>query len=214
VEEHHNPDGMIALCAEHHSKADVGAFTVEQLREFKRRGRERAGVTRGRFDWMRNDLLAVVGGNFYHETPVIFQYGDQPIIWFNRDEDGYLLLNLHMLSQSRDERMSLEDNYWLARGQPEDIECPPSGRLLHAKYMNGDEVRVEYYELPSLSSAQAKFPSARAESWNIQFPITAVEVQSIIGGTGLGFGPKSTTLPGIQMTDCFSSHCGCGIRFG
>src|SRR3990172_955656 len=58
--QHHNPSGMIALCGEHHAKADVGAFTREQLREFKRGAIERAEEVKGRFDWMRHSLLAVV----------------------------------------------------------------------------------------------------------------------------------------------------------
>ena len=29
TEEHHNPAGMIALCGEHHPKADAGTFTPE-----------------------------------------------------------------------------------------------------------------------------------------------------------------------------------------
>src|SRR5688500_18672588 len=32
----HNPDGMIALCLEHHAQADAGLWTNEQLRNFKR----------------------------------------------------------------------------------------------------------------------------------------------------------------------------------
>ncbi|MDP9457654.1 MAG: HNH endonuclease, partial [Actinomycetota bacterium] len=47
-----------------------------------------------------HSLLAVVGGNFYYDTPIIFQYQGEPSIWFNRDEDGYLLLNVRMLSTS------------------------------------------------------------------------------------------------------------------
>jgi hypothetical protein len=73
-EEHHNPNGMIALCAEHHRKADAGAFTVEQLKQMKRMA---AREVTGRFDWLRNEVLAIVGGNFYHETPVIFQYKEK-----------------------------------------------------------------------------------------------------------------------------------------
>jgi hypothetical protein len=212
VQEHHDPAGMIALCGEHHAKADVGAFTIDQLRALKTAGAARADSTRGRFDWMRRELLAVVGGNFYHETPVIFQYRDVPVIYLTRDPDGYLLLNLRMLSQSTEERLSLEENFWTAKGRPNDIECPPSGRLLYVKYDNGDEVRIEFYELPSVADAQRRFPTARAEQWELTFPITAVEVHNTIGGTGLSFGPRSTTLPGVHMVDCFSSHCGCGIH--
>src|SRR5215207_2549038 len=61
VEEHHRPEGMIALCAEHASKADHGAFTDDQLRELKRIGRSRATEARARFDWIRRRVLGIVG---------------------------------------------------------------------------------------------------------------------------------------------------------
>jgi hypothetical protein len=51
--EHNEPSGMIALCQEHHDKADAGAFTLEQLRDMKRQGRERSETLKGRFDWVR-----------------------------------------------------------------------------------------------------------------------------------------------------------------
>lgn len=56
-----------------------GAFTNEQLRTIKREGSAKAEAIRGRFDWMRRDLLAVVGGNFYHRCPVILQLGNRPV---------------------------------------------------------------------------------------------------------------------------------------
>jgi len=34
--QHHEPAGMIALCGEHHAKADGGSYTVGQLHDMKR----------------------------------------------------------------------------------------------------------------------------------------------------------------------------------
>ena len=60
---HHNPNGMTALCREHHIQADNGAFTKEQLLQFKRDGKANWQQVSGNFNWMRNRILAVVGGN-------------------------------------------------------------------------------------------------------------------------------------------------------
>ena len=49
VQEHEEPEGIIALCQEHHKKADVGAFTDDQLRGLKAAGHEREEEVRGRF---------------------------------------------------------------------------------------------------------------------------------------------------------------------
>ena len=58
---HNDPKGMIALCAQHHKKADGNAYTVEQLHDFKM-NRVHSKQVRGNLDWLRRDLLSIVGG--------------------------------------------------------------------------------------------------------------------------------------------------------
>ena len=213
--QHHDAVGMIALCAEHHAKADAGAFTKEQLREFKRRGAEDAVHVRGGFAWMRRDILAVLGGNFYYETPVIFQFRSQPSIWLNRDDDGYLLLNIRMLTVSAEPRIQIEDNFWMSCGTPMDLESPPSGKLLQATYSNGDQLRIEFLELQSESSARTRYVDAQPETWGVSFPITAVEVHKKVGGTEIAFGPRETVMPGQNVIrNCFFRGNRVGLALG
>jgi hypothetical protein len=205
VQAHHSPEGMIALCATHHAQADAGAFTDGQLRAMKHDAVSRP--IRGRFNWMRDRLLAVVGGNFYYETLTILTFRGEKSIWFNRDSDDRLLLNIRMLTSSGAPRLRLEDNDWLVLGNPLDFESPPSGKRIYAKYDNGDDLRVEFRELPDEESAIALYPTLHpAVTAHVQFPIVAVEVQETIGGTPYCFSPNDTCLPGIQVTGCFSSH--------
>lgn len=208
--QHHDPQGMIALCAEHHAKADAGAYTIEQLRALKD-SEHRAPA--GKFDWMRRELLVVVGGNFYHETPIAVQFRGEPVVWLNRDPEGNLLVNLAMLSASGEPRASMQDNFWTALGTPDDVECPPSGRKLKIQYSNDDQLGIEFFPVSSVTDITARYPGAGAEQWGIGYPITAVEVQMRVGGTPIEFGPRSTQLGGAQMTNCFSSHCGVGLSF-
>ena len=161
VKNHHDPKGMIALCREHHIQADNGAFTKEQLHDFKKGGKENWSQVRGKFNWMRNRLLAVVGGNFYYETPVILEFKGQPVIWFERDENDYLLLNLHMLSTTGEPRAFITNNEWFNVGGEEDIECPPSAKKVKISYPNGDFVSVEFFELNTIEEAQKRYPEAR-----------------------------------------------------
>lgn len=209
---HHDPVGMITLCAEHHRKADAGAYTRDQLREFKLRAKDRSNEIKGRFEWLRHRMLAVVGGNFYYETPVIFQFRDQPIIWFNRDEEGYLLLNLRMLSTSIEPRLFMEDNFWITKGNMSDFECPPSGKLIHALYPNGDMLQIEYLQLVSVEDIRCRYPDANPERWGIELPITTVEVHFRVGATELEFGPRWTRLPGENyIQNGFFYRCRVGI---
>jgi hypothetical protein len=205
---------MIALCAEHHDKADAGAFTDEQLRALKLSGRQRAEEVRGSFDWMRRDLLGVVGTNFFYETPTLVAFRNDPMIWFNRDEDGYLLLNVRMLTVSGQPRMRVEDSFWLVRGEPSDIESPPSGKRLRIRYANGDELGVEFFELADAQAAGARYGDlSDPTQWPVVFPITAVEVSAKVGERPIEFGPRKTTLRGLSMRGTFTKGCTIGLAF-
>ena len=59
IKPHNEPKGMIALCAQHHKKADGGAYTVEQLHTLKT-DKTNAALVKGNLDWLRKNLLAVV----------------------------------------------------------------------------------------------------------------------------------------------------------
>ncbi|WP_319381150.1 HNH endonuclease signature motif containing protein [Thiomicrorhabdus sp.] len=212
---HHNPDGMIALCRMHHLQADQGAFTADQLREMKRCGKENWKQVSGKFNWMRNRLLAVVGGNFYYETPVIFQFKEKPVIWFERDEKGYFLLNLNMLSTGSEPRAYIRNNEWFNVGGEEDIECPPSAKRLKIQYPNGDLVAIEFFELNRLEEAEQRYPGAGVERWPIELPITAVEVTNVVADSGLEFNARETRFGvGNTMKNCFLSHCRAGLVIG
>lgn len=212
VTNHHNPKGMIALCREHHIQADNGAFTTDQLHNLKKSGQENWRQVSGRFNWMRNRLLAVVGGNFYYETPIIFKFKEQPVIWFERDENNYLLLNLHMLTTSNEPRAYMQNNEWFNVGGEEDIECPPSAKKVKIKYPNGDLVSIEFFELNSLEDTEKRYPDARVRDWTIELPITAVEVTNVVANSGLEFNAKETKF-GMSniIKNGFVSHCSAGL---
>jgi peptide deformylase len=62
--QHHNPDGMIALCLQHAKEADQGAFTTQQLKDMKKQPylKELEKFPQGRFNWRREQLLLLAGG--------------------------------------------------------------------------------------------------------------------------------------------------------
>lgn len=212
VRQHHNPAGMVALCLEHHAKANTGSFTNEQLRALKQAPHDPEFLA-GEFDWRRRELLAVVGGNFYYQTPVIFAFRQQPVIWFNRDDEGYWLLNARMLTAQREPRLEIVDQFWAQVGTPADLECPPSGKLLHVRYANGDKIVVVFRE--STQEALEQRYRLSASRWGLPFPITTVEVAATVGGTPIKFGPRHTELPGrIVITKSFVKNAGIGISLG
>jgi hypothetical protein len=240
VKEHHDPAGMVALCRDHHPEADRGAFTTEQLRTFKKIGRDRSKSLGARFNWMREELLAVVGGNFYYETPIPIRVEDTPVVWFNRDDSGRVLVNLHMLTTSNEPRLVMQDNFWITEGSTErEITCPPSGNMVSTKYPNGDQLKVEFREHDSLEDFDRRYsqprlpadakkrlatagahydpPTSHAEtieSFGISFPLTTVEITMDIAGTGLSFGPQRTSINTNTIMGSWIKGGGVGMQIG
>jgi hypothetical protein len=238
---HHDPDGMVGLCRDHHPEADAGAFTVEELREFKRLGRDRSQALGARFSWMREELLALVGGNFYLDTHIAVRVQDFPVVWFNRAQSGRLLVNLQMLSTSGKPRLLMLDNFWVTEGSDErEIVCPPSGRLVSAKYSNGDRLKVEFREVASIEELDRHYPppelparlrrdfeargmpvpdlsrsSADAvQRFGVEFPIATVEITMDIAGTDIRLGPRRSEIGPGSITGSWMKGCQVGIQIG
>jgi len=214
VKHHNDPAGMIALCRDHHPEADGGAFTVEQLHALKAEAKQREADILGKFNWMRCKLLVVVGGQFHYEPDSlrILSFNGHPVVWLNRDENGMLLLNIRMITASRQPRLIMEDNFWIARGNPIDFRCPPTGRLIYSEYENGDKIRIEFVELISLEDAAKRYPEW-SEQWPVVFPVTAVEVTQRIAGTQIQIGPRVLKGPGFHFKHCFFHRCGNLLNF-
>ncbi len=132
VEHHHRPEGMVALCREHHDKAGAGAFTAEQLRELKLVGRANTEAVSGRFDILRKDLAFKVGNMWYVETPQMVIYRGEPLISYSRDDEGLMRLSLRVPGP-RGPRLVMQENFWFNLADANRVECPPKGTDLQVE---------------------------------------------------------------------------------
>lgn len=208
--QHHEPAGMIALCAEHHAKA--AGWTIADLRSMKAVPADRPEV-RGRFEWMRQDVLAVIGGCFYYETPNMVVFRGNPVIWFERDNQRRLLLNLRVLTTSGQPRVRLENNDWILAGDPVDVDSPPNGSQLRVRYGNGDDVSVRFREWLDSAALGSVYPRALDLGPELRFPLVTAEITFEVGGTEISFGPTVTRLRG-QISGLIAAHCANGLVFG
>jgi hypothetical protein len=64
VRHHHEPQGMIALCAKHHAMADRGVFDKAQLSAFKNAPHSVEEV-KAKFEWARPKQLIRLGGFYF-----------------------------------------------------------------------------------------------------------------------------------------------------
>jgi hypothetical protein len=208
-EHHHDPARMIALCAEHHAKA--AAWTIDDCRAMKTIPADRPDV-RGRFEWMREDVLAVIGGCFYYETPNMVLFRDEPMIWFERDERRRLLLNFRVLTASGQPRTRLDNNDWIIRGDPVDVESPPNGSRLRVRYDNGDDLSIRFREWEDAEVLGREYPRALDLGQSLKFPLVTAEITFEVGGTNIRFGPTTTNLGGGTMNMAVA-YCANGLVF-
>jgi hypothetical protein len=210
--EHHDIVGMIALCLEHHAQADAGAFTREQLHAIKRAGGRGNPAPSGTLNWMREDLIAFIGGNFYVDITVAVQVGRYPVVRFNRDEANRVLVNVNLPSMSGEPRLRMEDNFWIETGDPKDLECPPSGRTIRAGYDNGDRISICFREIATKDEFVTRYPqdeimnAALAASGvtlmdialkvAVCFPVAVVEIELAIADTPVPLTARGTSVRG------------------
>lgn len=211
-EQHHRSAGMIALCQEHHRKADAGAFTRDQLKLLKDQGARRAEAVQGRFDWMRRDYLSIVGGNAYLRTPVVLQIGGEPAVWFTKNQREEMLLNFDFQVPGHPPRVAIRENFWTVLPQNvRDLTCPPSGKEIRVDFANGDTFRTRFTEVGSDAELAARHGWTSAWASDLLYPLTLVEVWERWSGQGLELSPTGTSVGGGFMTHCFASDCGVGV---
>jgi len=126
----HNPEGMVALCLQHHKEADAGAFTKSQLQALKRHPYLRDVKPRAKFNWQRQLILLEVGSNYYLSPDHILRIADNDIIQVSRNPSGLQALSLDLRTANGNPVLKMEANDWVLLGEVEDVECPPSANAL------------------------------------------------------------------------------------
>ena len=213
AERHHfDPKGMIALCPEHHTAADRKTWTKEQLREFKRSGRANVQQVAGRFLWMREQFLGVLGSNFVYDSPILFLYNGQALIRFRRDTQGHLLVYLRMPKTPTKAEFVVDGNDWvLSRDDVTDVECSPGGDKLAVVYKNGDTLGLTFREMASVDTISRHYPASsspltRRFLTSLQYPLVTVEFRIKVAALDMDINVDAMHLPrATTVMNCVSS---------
>lgn len=142
---------MIALCPEHHGKADVGTYTSEELHHYKANPNPVEWLEE-KFEWRRKNVLVSMGGNFDYNSRIAFKINDTPVTWITRDEKNYLMLNIN------GKNIIVRDNTWLLPTNAQDIACLPSGKSLEATYTDGERFSIVFTEIENDQKMISKYP--------------------------------------------------------
>ncbi|MDC0935534.1 hypothetical protein OAS39_04545 [Pirellulales bacterium] len=96
VEQHHRPEGIIALCRKCHDIADAGTWTSEQLVALKRTRRDREQI-RVSFPWMIDNCLIRLGGGVYASNAIVFEDSNKRVVLgIGENEDGVRSITMRM----------------------------------------------------------------------------------------------------------------------
>lgn len=124
-EPHHNPDGMIALCATHHAQAN--SYTTQQMRDLKSQSRYEVS---GQFNWRRRHTVFVCGSNYAYQCRSMLNVHGFDLVYFEKDKDGYDTLSLNIYDICLNRIFDMKQNDWISRTDVDDIEAPPSSRKI------------------------------------------------------------------------------------
>lgn len=117
IQNHHNPEGMIALCTTHHPIADAGTFSNEQLHAFKKTPNSLENI-KNKFEWYPARSLIRLGGCYAYDWCRITISGTK-ILEINKDESGLTSIDLFLEDESNRVLAEMENNYFVT--YPENV---------------------------------------------------------------------------------------------
>ena len=119
VEPHNRPEGMIALCREHHDEADQGLFSPDELRSLKQAQRSTEDVKGNYPSWRKPNILLRIGGSYVGGSMAVLSVVGNPVIALSRNEEDMLSLSFSLHNQEGRPVVIMEENAFEA--YPENI---------------------------------------------------------------------------------------------
>ena len=195
----HDPKSMIAICSHHHPMADVGTWTVEQLRSYKSNPNSRDWIE-ATFGWRREKLVFYLGGIFYYDTPTIIQINNTSVIYISRDSDNNLLINV------KGKNIKIQNSAWAISTKSLSVDCTPGGKFLSAEHENGERFSIRFHDVSSHSEVERILPAWKRD-YDVGFPFLLVESTYETPGKLFSFGQsnnsKITKIGSMVMTGGF-----------
>jgi hypothetical protein len=128
---HNNPEGMIALCAEHSDEADNNNWSIEQLRALKKKELSGDDI-RGTFpSWAHSNVLVRIGRSYCGGCRSILHIGGTPIIALSKNTDNMLSLSFSIWDPDGTLLATMTDNVITVSTSTKhlyDLEAPPRKR--------------------------------------------------------------------------------------
>lgn len=151
VEEHWRPEGIVALCLEHHGVADAkkgrpGAYSVDQLRAMKRDAALKAKPVEGDFLHLsgHKSPLVRIGGCYTDIKSPAISVNEIPQIAFQKDSSGQIGLNFVLRNRNDDVVVKMESNWFTAYpSNVHDMIVTPKTKDIRV-WLDSEDVGLEF----------------------------------------------------------------------
>ena len=134
IENHHNPEGMIALCKEHHDFADGNNYTKEQLRKWKNEPNDIETI-KYKVPWFWDNFIYEIGTSFWAPDAPITLNGKKILAAKKTDEDCPWELSICLLDENLNTIAEITDNCINAPTTLQDIQVTVQGKELRFDYI-------------------------------------------------------------------------------
>lgn len=209
---HWNPDGMIALCREHHDIAEGGHYTIEYLRGLKRGSYSIADVKKG-FPWSRKQYVVRVGGIYLCGSNTVLSADGEPVIQISRSEDDLLSVSFVLRNEDGHVIARMDDNFLsLGPHPPHDLLTTTTAtriKVWSKRKAVAMDLSLKKMTLESLDSVIEKDRSraqsvARAEQHRIEELLKHLPpeiLESIESSFGQALMPKTSDSIAAEVAD-------------
>ena len=131
--QHHDHEGMIALCPEHHAFADGGHYTREQLRKWKKHPNS-IDVVRYAIPWFWENFVYEIGTSYSDPNSILY-LNRRKLLQASRDDDkSPWKISIDLLNERGEVIAEIKDNFLIAPTYFADIHISYRGN--HLKLMD------------------------------------------------------------------------------
>lgn len=159
IKEHHNPKGMIALCATHQALADGGRWTNDQIRLMKRKPFVTGKSISAYYGYLRKKVVCNIG-NLAYDAHDVLQINGQRVIGFAQDKQGFDRLNLLIRGSDNSVILKMKNNF-LTAFSPKlyDLRCSAQGKEFELRSKDQHtQFEMRFDDMPQ-STFRSKFAS-------------------------------------------------------
>ncbi len=146
---HHNPEGMIALCPQHHKLADSGMYSTKYLRELKhKQSNNRIAF---KWPWEPENIVFFFGGNILFGVRPVLTIREYTVLSVHRDKFTQndvprVLFDFDLRTQDGKSIARMERNLFETYTDGlEDFVFAPGGNVFAIEHISGTKLKLAYY---------------------------------------------------------------------